>query len=107
MADSAPAGAPSPSSRPLADAIGRLDLALAALEAALARRLDVEARRGDLETELSVMQDDRARLAADLDGALSRLERLEMAAADVDRRVERAMGEIRAAIAAAEATPRD
>ncbi len=107
MADSAPAGAPSPGSRPLADAVGRLDLALAALEAALARRLDVEARRGDLETELSIMQDDRARLAADLDGALSRLERLELAAADVDRRVERAMGEIRAAIAAAEASPRD
>lgn len=107
MADSTHAGPHPPGSRPLADAIGRLDLALAALEAALARRLDLDARRGDLETELSVMQDDRARLAADLDGALSRLERLELAASDVDRRVERAMGEIRAAIAAAEAGPRD
>lgn len=88
---------------PLPAAIRRLDMALAALEAAVARRLDMEARRGDMETELSIMQDDRARLAAELDGALARLEKLELAATDVDRRLERAMDEIRTVIAGAEA----
>jgi hypothetical protein len=84
-------------------ALTRLDAALVTLEASLARRLDVDARRGDTEVELSVMQDDRARLAVDLDGALTRLQRLESTAVEVDRRVERAMGEIRNVLTRAEA----
>jgi chromosome segregation ATPase len=76
-------------------AIQRLDAALSALEAATARRLETERRRADLETELSLMQDDRARLAVELDGALAKLNRLEAAADDVNRRVDRAMGVIR------------
>ena len=47
----------------LDDALKRLDTALGLLEASFTRRLDAERRRGDLETELQVMQDDRARLA--------------------------------------------
>lgn len=88
---------------PLDTSLTRLDAALIALEAALARRLDVDARRGDTEDELSVMQDDRARLAVDLDGALTRLQRLESTAGEIDRRVERAMGEIRNVLSRAEA----
>jgi chromosome segregation ATPase len=76
-------------------AIQRLDAALSALEAATARRAETERRRGDLETELALMQDDRARLAVELDGALAKLNRLEAAADDVNRRVDRAMGVIR------------
>lgn len=75
-------------------ALKRLDAALAGLEAAAARRGETERRRGDLELELSLMQDDRARLAVELDGALAKLDRLEAAAAEVDRRIERAMGAI-------------
>jgi chromosome segregation ATPase len=76
-------------------AIARLESALSALEAATARRAETERRRGDLETELALMQDDRSRLAVELDGALAKLHRLEAAADDVNRRVDRAMGVIR------------
>jgi hypothetical protein len=49
------------------------------------------------------MQDDRARLAAELDGATARLGDVETAAADVDQRLERAMTVIGAVIARAQA----
>ena len=87
----------------LDDAMKRLDGALGHLEAAVSRRLDAEKSRGDLETELQIMQDDRARLAGELDGTLSRLNRAEAAAADVGVRVQRAMGAIRDVLARAEA----
>src|ERR671912_398041 len=76
----------------LDDAMKRLENALGLLEATIARRLDVERRRGDLETELQLMQDDRARLALELDGALTRLHRFEAATDDVSRRVRQAIG---------------
>ncbi len=79
----------------LDEALRRLDAAVMALEAAAARRLEAERRRGDLDTELGLMQDDRARLAVELDGTLAKLNRIEAAADDVGRRVERAMGAIR------------
>ena len=64
------------------------------LEASLARRLDAERRRGDLETELQLMQDDRARLAVELDGADPRSHRFEAATDDVGRRVQPAIGAV-------------
>ena len=87
----------------LDDAMRRLDGALGHLEAAVSRRLDAEKSPGDLETELQIMQDDRARLAGELDGTLSRLNRAEAAAADVGVRVQRAMGAIRDVLTRAEA----
>lgn len=75
----------------LDDAMKRLENALGLLEAAVSRRLDMENRRGDLETELQIMQDDRARLAVELDGALSRLHRFEAATDDIGRRVRLAI----------------
>jgi predicted nucleic acid-binding Zn-ribbon protein len=86
----------------LDEALRRLDAALGLIEAAVARRLDAERRRGDLETELQIMQDDRARLAMELDGAAARLSRMEDAAQDVERRVGRAIGTIRDVLARAE-----
>jgi predicted nucleic acid-binding Zn-ribbon protein len=79
----------------LDDALRRLESALGLLEAAVTRRLDVERRRGDLETELQIMQDDRARLAVELDGTVARLHRVEAVTEDVSRRVQRAAGVIR------------
>ncbi len=79
----------------LDDAIRRLDTALGLLEASINRRLDLERRRGDLETELQIMQDDRARLAVELDGTASRLAQVEAARDDAGQRVHRAMGSIR------------
>lgn len=86
----------------LDDAMKRLDQAVGLLEAAVSRRLETERRRGDLETELQIMQDDRARLAVELDGALTRLDRAESAADDVGQRVRLAMGAIESVLARAE-----
>jgi uncharacterized protein YicC (UPF0701 family) len=79
----------------LDDAMKRLEMALGLLEASVSRRLESERRRGDLETELQLMQDDRARLAVELDSALTRLNRFEAAADDVSRRVREAIGAVR------------
>ena len=83
----------------LDEAMKRLENALALVEAAVARRLDAERRRGDLETELQIMQDDRARLAVELDGALTRLHRTEAAADHAGERVRRAIGVIEQVLA--------
>lgn len=72
-------------------ALKLLEAALGQLETAAQRKLDLERRRGDLETELAIMQDDRSRLAVDLDGALSRLKQVESAAGDAVMRLDRAM----------------
>ncbi len=84
---------------PLDDALKRLDGALDLLETSVARRLDAERRRGDLETELQIMQDDRSRLAVELDAALARLHQFEAATDDVGQRIQRAMGAVRDVLA--------
>jgi hypothetical protein len=57
----------------LDQATKRLDEAIGLLEASFNWRLEAERRRGDLATELQIMQDDRARLALELEGAQTRL----------------------------------
>lgn len=84
----------------LNEALKRLDAALTALEAAAARRAEADRRTIDLETELSLMQDDRSRLAVDLDGAMARLARLQAANAEVEQRMERAISVVTAVLAA-------
>ncbi len=86
----------------LDDAMKRLESALGLLEAAVSRRLDADKRRVDLETELQIMQDDRSRLAAELDGALTRVHQSEAAIADVTERVRRAIGAIEEVLVGAE-----
>lgn len=83
--------------------LAQLDAAFGQLEAAVQRRLDLDRRRGDLETELTLMQDDRARLAVDLDGALSRVQNVEAMAGDAVKRIDTAMGAIRDVITSSEA----
>jgi exonuclease VII small subunit len=80
-----------------------LEASLAQLETASHRKLDLERRRGDLETELAIMQDDRSRLAIDLDGAMSRLKRVETAADGALQRLDRAMLGIQSALGEAAA----
>lgn len=72
-------------------AVNILEASLAQLENVTHRKLDLERRRGDLETELAIMQDDRSRLAIDLDGSMSRLKRVESAADGALQRLDRAM----------------
>ena len=86
----------------LDEAMKRLENAVGLLENAVARRLEAERQRGDLETELQIMQDDRARLAVELDGTLTRLHRVEAATGDVGERVRRALGAIEDVLAGAD-----
>src|SRR6056297_1370486 len=83
----------------LEEAIGKLDNALGMLEAAVNRRIAVDHARADLETELQIMQDDRARLAVELDSASNRLGNVEAATQDVSRRVTRAIATIEEVLA--------
>lgn len=96
-------------SDPVARALHRLTVALDQLEAASARRARADEARVDLDDELSVMQDDRARLAVELDAALARARALDEANLEVARRVERAKTALRSILSsvAAGATPPD
>jgi hypothetical protein len=75
----------------LADAIGRLDRALAALENRF-RALRTMSARG----EGDLFDQDRARLAADLDAARSRERVLEEAAEEASAALGRAASQVRA-----------
>lgn len=74
----------------LAAALSRLRAALDLLETTAAERIEQGLSRADLEEELAIMQDDRNRLAQELDAALTRTGAVEKARDEVLRRVERA-----------------
>lgn len=74
----------------LASALRRLDAALDQLEVVAERRRLADAARGNIEEELAIMQDDRTRLAVELDGALAQGKTLNLAHDEVARRLERA-----------------
>lgn len=88
--------------RPLSPAIrhslARLRAAVEALEQAQSRRRENQRQSGPVETELALMQDDRARLATELDAALARSNRVETLAEDLTRRVDSAMTAVRAVL---------
>jgi chromosome segregation ATPase len=90
-----------PSDR-LETALKRLSAALDQIEAAAERRALADAARADLETELAVMQDDRARLAVELDGASARARALDHATTEASKRLERANATIRDVLGAVE-----
>ena len=58
--------------------------------------------RGDLEEELSLMQDDRARLAVELDAALARAKALDAANLEASLGLERAGATLRSVLASIE-----
>ena len=76
----------------------RLSIALDQLEAAAERRSIADARRADLEEELAVMQDDRSRLAVELDAAAARARKLDEASLEVARRLGQTSAAIRAVL---------
>ncbi len=80
-------------------ALKRLAAALDRLDAASERRAKADALRTNLEDELAVMQDDRSRLAAELDGAIAHAKSLELANDEVARRLTGASAEIRDVLA--------
>ncbi len=88
-------------------AMKRLEQTLGLLEASIARRLEMDARRADLELELQLMQDDRVKLAEELDGTATRLERVEAVTGDVTERVQKAVGAVQVLLADVENTGRN
>jgi chromosome segregation ATPase len=89
-------------------AIARLRAALDQLERAVSLKLEDELTSAELEEELAVMEDDRARLARDLDAALARQCALEKSRDEVLRRLEAASDGVAAALGgAANALTRD
>ncbi len=86
-------------------ALKRLAAALDRLDAASDRRAKADALRANLEDELAVMQDDRSRLAVELDGAIARVKSLELANDEVARRLNGASAEIRGILAEAMGLP--
>jgi chromosome segregation ATPase len=82
-------------------ALARLRASLSLLEAVAARRSETDRSKGTLETELALMQDDRARLAVELDTAIAKANRLDSTTQELARRVDRAMGSVRSVLDAA------
>ncbi len=80
---------------PLLQTVELLDGFVTDLEHAVARRERLEASRTDADTERSVMDSDRTRLALELDSAHYQLTQLSRAAHDIDTRIEQAMMTIR------------
>ncbi len=67
--------------------LARLNAAVDQLEAAAERRADSDAAHANLDEELAILQDDRARLAVDLDSALARSRHLSSTNDDVAARL--------------------
>ena len=82
----------------------RLRAAIDMLEASIERRSRQDEARGDAHEELALMQDDRARLAVELDGALDRNRALLTANHEAASRLSEAGKAIRAVI---ERSPED
>ena len=76
-------------------ALQRLDGALDTLDTAVERCAEIDEARADADAEFAVMQDDRSRLAVELDAALARSRTLDRALEEVSGRLERAEAEVR------------
>jgi chromosome segregation ATPase len=74
----------------LETALKRLTSAVDQLEAASGRLAQTGAEKADLEQALALMQEDRGRLAQDLDAALFRARSLELANEQVAKRLNEA-----------------
>jgi hypothetical protein len=73
----------------------RLTQALNALDAAVERRLDTDRSRLALSEQVHALDADRSKLAADLDGQVAKVRRLETANRDIARRLDAAMENVR------------
>ena len=78
----------------------RLQNALDALEAALQRRIDGETGEAALAQQIHTLDNDRARLAAELDGVTARSRKLEAANRDIAQRLDHAIATIKSVVAA-------
>ena len=74
----------------LDDSLARLSSALARLQAAVEQRAQADAGQADRATEFALLQDDRSRLADELDAALAQRDKLLAAQHEVYSRLDRA-----------------
>jgi hypothetical protein len=79
----------------LETALKRLTSAVDQLEAASGRLAQTGAEKADLEQALALMQEDRGRLAQELDAAMFRARSLELANEQVAKRLNQAGGVLR------------
>ena len=86
------------SQQTLSEVLNRLDKAVALLEDAVDRQLEVSENYRDAEEEVQRMNADRGRLAGELDTSEARAERLEDVNKEVSRRLVTAMETIRAVL---------
>ncbi len=77
----------------------RLALALDALEAAVERRREAARAEDSLATQIHALEDDRGRLAGELDQAAARARALEGANREVTQRIAHAVETIRSVLA--------
>ncbi|MBL1255217.1 DUF4164 family protein [Methylocystis sp. Sn-Cys] len=89
----------------LDQALGRLGAALDRLERSMAVKLEDDVSAAELEEELDIMQDDRGRLALELDAALAHVSALEKARDEVLRRLDEAGADVAAALGQASGAP--
>lgn len=82
----------------LSAALRRLSNALGGLEVAVDQRVAADAAHSDRDEEFAIMQDDRSRLAVEMDGALARARGLEAAHREALRRLDRADAVVRGLI---------
>lgn len=82
----------------LSEVLGRLDKAVAGLEDAVERQIEVRENYRDAEEEVQRMNADRSKLAGELDSSEARAERLEDVNKEVSRRLVTAMETIRAVL---------
>jgi hypothetical protein len=90
------------SSPVIAQALAQLRTSITTLETVAARRDDGQRSTEKLKTELTLVQDDRVRLANDLDAALARLSRYDQISGDLEKRINRAMDALHQALGADE-----
>jgi hypothetical protein len=83
-----------PSLDALDRSLSRLAAAVGLLERAADWRMRHDEARANAEDEFALMQDDRSRLAVELDAALDRARALETANADAEERLARAVATI-------------
>lgn len=96
----APDDGPTASEARLETARLRLRSALDGLESAVDRQAERALQQADQTAEYTALQDDRSRLALELDAATRRLRVLESANGEAARRIERASAAVRAVLAA-------
>jgi enoyl reductase-like protein len=78
----------------------RLTLALDALEAAAEGRREAELGKSELAAQIHALDDDRSRLASDLDNAVAQGRSLENANREIAKRLDTAMDSIRSVLEA-------